>query len=451
MARENLDTTLLTQDTIIDVPLIELRSVSKKFQLESGAELKVLEGVNLALRDGDVVALLGPSGSGKSTCLRIMSGLIEPTSGEVLSRGKPLRGINENVALVFQSFALFPWETVYENIALALKPVELGPSEVKERVKRAIDLVGLEGFEEAYPRELSGGMKQRVGVARALVMERPVLFLDEPFSALDVLTADTLRTEIIKIFQSGQTPARSLLIVTHNIREAVVMAKRILVMGVNPGHVRDEILNDLSYPRDEDSVPFGRMVSRVHALITETMIPDAPKSETVVRTAVKESALQILPDVQISEVIGLLESIQHEGGMTDIFDLSQAIGKDFGQTLYLVKAAELLNLVDTPKQTVILTEFGKRFVEGDMNIRKGMLHDLFGGLRIVQQVGELLKQSETLRLPVEVIEQKVAEWLPNENPQSVLNVLISWGRFSEVFGYNDDAKELYLDVGQEAL
>ncbi|PYR86855.1 MAG: nitrate ABC transporter ATP-binding protein, partial [Acidobacteria bacterium] len=439
------------QDTIIDVPLIELRSVSKKFQLESGAELKVLEGVNLALRDGDVVALLGPSGSGKSTCLRIMSGLIEPTSGEVLSRGKPLRGINENVALVFQSFALFPWETVYENIALALKPVELGPSEVKERVKRAIDLVGLEGFEEAYPRELSGGMKQRVGVARALVMERPVLFLDEPFSALDVLTADTLRTEIIKIFQSGQTPARSLLIVTHNIREAVVMAKRILVMGVNPGHVRDEILNDLSYPRDEDSVPFGRMVSRVHALITETMIPDAPKPETVVRTAVKESALQILPDVQISEVIGLLESIQHEGGMTDIFDLSQAIGKDFGQTLYLVKAAELLNLVDTPKQTVILTEFGKRFVEGDMNIRKGMLHDLFGGLRIVQQVGELLKQSETLRLPVEVIEQKVAEWLPNENPQSVLNVLISWGRFSEVFGYNDDAKELYLDVGQETL
>jgi len=451
MARENLDTTLLTQDTIIDVPLIELRSVSKKFQLESGAELKVLEGVNLALRDGDVVALLGPSGSGKSTCLRIMSGLIEPTSGEVLSRGKPLRGINENVALVFQSFALFPWETVYENIALALKPVELGPSEVKERVKRAIDLVGLEGFEEAYPRELSGGMKQRVGVARALVMERPVLFLDEPFSALDVLTADTLRTEIIKIFQSGQTPARSLLIVTHNIREAVVMAKRILVMGVNPGHVRDEILNDLSYPRDEDSVPFGRMVSRVHALITETMIPDAPKSETVVRTAVKESALQILPDVQISEVIGLLESIQHEGGMTDIFDLSQAIGKDFGQTLYLVKAAELLNLVDTPKQTVILTEFGKRFVEGDMNIRKGMLHDLSGGLRIVQQVGELLKQSETLRLPVEVIEQKVAEWLPNENPQSVVNVLISWGRFSEVFGYNDDAKELYLDVGQETL
>src|SRR5207244_5306432 len=174
-------------------------------------------------------------------------------------------------------------------------------------------------FAAASPRGLSGGVERRVGVAGARVTARPVLFLDEPFSALDVLTADTLRTEIINIFQGGQTPARSLLIVTHNIREAVVMAKRILVMGVNPGHVRDEILNDLSYPRDEDSVPFGRMVSRVHALITETMIPDVPKPETVVRTAVKDSALQILPDVQISEVIGLLNSIKHEGGMTDIF------------------------------------------------------------------------------------------------------------------------------------
>jgi NitT/TauT family transport system ATP-binding protein len=430
-------------------PLIELRSVSKKFQLESGAELKVLEGVNLSLHDSDVVALLGPSGSGKSTCLRIMSGLIDASLGQVLAHGNPLAGINPEVALVFQSFALFPWETVYDNIALALKPIEMTPAEVKERVKRAIDLVGLEGFEEAYPRELSGGMKQRVGIARALVMERPILFLDEPFSALDVLTADTLRTEILNIFREGKTPTRSLLIVTHNIQEAVVIAKRILVMGVNPGHVRDEILNDLPYPRDEDSALFVRMVSRVHAMITDTMMPDVPKAEEIVRTPHRESALQILPDVQISEVVGLLESIQSENGTADIFDLAQTIGKDFGQTLYLVKAAELLNLVDTPRQTVVLTEPGRLFVEGDINVRKRMLHDLFGGLRIVQQVGELLKQSETLRLPVEVIEQKVAGWLPNENPENVVSVLISWGRFSEVFGYNDDTKELYLDVGQE--
>jgi NitT/TauT family transport system ATP-binding protein len=431
-----------------NAPLIELRSVSKKFQLESGAELKVLEGVDLSMCDGDVVALLGPSGSGKSTCLRIMSGLIEPTSGQVMRNGTLLDGINPDVSLVFQSFALFPWETVYDNVALALKPLNLTPGEVRERVKHAIDLVGLEGFEEAYPRELSGGMKQRAGVARALVMERPILFLDEPFSALDVLTADTLRTEIINIFHSGKTPTRSLLIVTHNIQEAVVMARRVLVMGVNPGHVRDEIVNDLPYPRDEDSAPFTRMVSRIHALITETMIPDVPVTGAPVRAG-RERALQILPDVQISEVIGLLESIHDEDGMADIFDLAHSIGKDFGQTLYLVKAAELLDLVDTPKQTVVLTASGRSFVEGDINVRKGMLHTLFSELRIVQQVSQLLKQSETLRLPVEVIEQKVAEWLPNENPKSVVSVLISWGRFSEVFGYNDDAKELYLDVGQE--
>jgi NitT/TauT family transport system ATP-binding protein len=430
-------------------PLIELKSVAKKFQLESGTELKVLEGVDLRLSDGDVVALLGPSGSGKSTCLRIMAGLIDATAGDTLSDGKSLEGINKDVALVFQSFALFPWVTVYDNIALALKPLNLNPGDIRNKVKHVIDLVGLEGFEEAYPRELSGGMKQRVGIARALVMERPILFLDEPFSALDVLTADTLRTEIIHIFQSGKTPTRSLLIVTHNIQEAVVMAKRILVMGVNPGHVRDEIVNDLPYPRDEDSVPFSRMVSRIHALIAESIMPEAQRAETVARAPVRESALQILPNVQISEMIGLLESIHDENGMADIFDLSQSIGKDFGQTLYLVKAAELLNLVDTPRHTVVLTSSGRLFVEGDINVRKEMLHELFSKLRIVRQVTELLKQSDTLRLHVEVIEQKIAEWLPNENPESVVAVLISWGRFSEVFGYNDDAKELYLDVGQE--
>jgi NitT/TauT family transport system ATP-binding protein len=431
--------------------LIELRDVSKVFTLESETDIKVLEGVNLSIFSDEVVALLGPSGSGKSTCLRIMAGLIEPTAGRVLSRDADLQGINRDVSLVFQSFALFPWETVYENIALALKPLDVQPKEVRERVQMAIDLVGLEGFEEAYPRELSGGMKQRVGIARALVMQRPVLVLDEPFSALDVLTADTLRTEIIRIFLSKKTPTRSMVLVTHNIQEAVLLARRILVMGVNPGHIRHEIQNDLAYPRSEDSLAFTRMVSQIHGFITEALMPDVQPIATgsVSSYQPKGSVVQILPNVQVNEVIGLLETIGSEGGRVDVFELAQNIGKEFGQTLYLVKAAELFEFVDTPRNIVSVTDLGQRFIAGDINTRKRMLHEGFGKLTIVQMLAKLLKTSDTLRMPIDVVEEQVGKWLPNENPVATMEILISWGRFAEYFGYNDPTKEIYLDVGQE--
>lgn len=439
--------------------LVELVDVSKSYKLESGNELRVLDHLNLKVYEDEVVALLGPSGSGKSTTIRIMSGLLEPGHGQVLARGEPLRGTNYDVALVFQSFALFPWETVYDNIELALKSLSLSPSEIKTRVKKAIDLVGLEGFEEAYPRELSGGMKQRVGIARALVMERPMIFLDEPFSALDVLTADTLRGEIVKIFLDRKTGTRSMVIVTHNIQEAVFMAKRILVMGVNPGHIRKEILNDLPYPRDEKSPAFRRMVSQIHALITETLMPDAPQTTPVAADGARpalqdilpprEAPIETLPNIQIVQMIGLLEEIGDQGGVADIFDLAHRTGKDFGTTLYLVKGAELMDLVETPKQMVKLTELGKHFVEGDINVRKRMLNELFGSLRIVQITSNLLRKNENYRIDVDSLEERVAEWLPNENPKQIVEALVSWGRFAEYFGYNDDTKEIYLDMGQE--
>lgn len=433
--------------------LIELKNVTKTYRLESGNDLKVLEGVNLSIQEDEIVALLGPSGSGKSTCLRIMCGLTEATQGEVLARGRELVGTNLDVAMVFQSFALFPWETIYQNIALALKPLQLSPADVKAKVKKAIDLVGLEGFEEAYPRELSGGMKQRVGIARALVMERPMIFLDEPFSALDVLTADTLRTEMVKIFLDKKTPTRSLLLVTHNIQEAVFMAKRIMVMGTHPGHIRKEIINDLAYPRDEQSPAFRRMVSQIHGLIMETLMPDVPAAPAGVsmlpRQPSKEPPIETLPNVQIVEMIGLLEAIADQGGSADIFELAHNTGKDFGRTLYLVKGAELLELVDTPKQYVVLTDLGHHFVAGDINVRKRMLHELFGALRIVQMTSNFLRKDEHLRLPIEELVERVGEWLPNENPHQIVETLVSWGRFAEYFGYNDDTKEVYLDIGQE--
>ncbi len=434
--------------------LIELKNVSKIFQLESGTDIKVLNEVNLAVYDDEVVALLGPSGSGKSTCLRIMSGLIKATDGDVEARNQPLKGTNLDVALVFQSFALFPWETVYNNIELALRPLHLPPTEAKLRIKKAIDLVGLEGFEEAYPRELSGGMKQRVGIARAIVMERPIIFLDEPFSALDVLTADTLRSEIVKIFLDKKTATRSMVLVTHNIHEAVIMAKRILVMGSNPGHIRREFINDLPYPRDDSSLAFRKMVSEIYGLITEALMPDSPPASTTpsvlpTKQAPKEPPVETLPNIQITEMIGLLEVISDEGGAADIFELAHNTGKDFGKTLYLVKAAEILELVETPKQRVILTELGRHFVEGDINVRKRMLNELFGHLRIVQMTSNLLRRDETLRIPIEELTERVGEWLPNENPPQIVETLVLWGRFAEYFGYNDDTKEIYLDVGQE--
>ena len=437
----------------LNAPLIELKRISKNFTLESHTEIKVLQDVNLSVRKDDVIALLGPSGSGKSTCLRIMCGLLAPSSGDVLSNDKPLEGTNYDVSLVFQSFALFPWETVHTNIELALHPLNLPQTEMRARVKRAIDLVGLEGFEEAYPRELSGGMKQRVGIARALVMERPILFLDEPFSALDVLTADTLRFEMVNILQSKNTAVNTLVLVTHNIQEAVYMAKRILVMGINPGHIRKEIVNDLPYPRDDQAPAFRRMTAKIHELIAETYMPDTPTTTAGATTLqpkiIREPPIETLPNVPVTSVIGLLEAIGDQGGIADIFELGHRIQKDFGTTLYLVKAAELFDLVDTTKHTVVLTDLGKRFVDADINARKRVLHELFGSLKIVQLTTNLLKAEDTLRIPVERLTERVQEWLPNENPLNIVEALISWGRYGEYFGYSDDTKEIYLDVGQE--
>ena len=428
--------------------LLELKNVSKTFVLESGKALKVLDNINIALSENQVLALLGPSGSGKSTCLRIMCGLQEVSDGHVFTRGEPLGDINTDVSMVFQSFALFPWETIKKNIEIALYPLQLPIEEMQKRVKSAIDIVGLEGFEEAYPRELSGGMKQRVGVARAVAMERPILFLDEPFSALDVLTADTLREEIMKIFLGRKTKTRSMVVVTHNIQEAVIMADRIMVMGSNPGHIRAEFTNNLPYPRQPESAPFVELVSKIHGLITETYIPDAAHNSAQSGRQPK-LAVEVLPDIQMTEIVGLVEAVAAEGGAIDVFVLSTDIGKDFGHTLYLVKAAELLNLVDTPRQQVVLTREGQIFTKADINARKRMLHDNFGRLSIVQKTTELLKQSEIVRIPISELKEKVSEWLPNENPDTLVDVLISWGRYAEYFGYNDNTKSIYLDVGQE--
>ena len=430
----------------METPILELKNIHHTFSMGGGQKLKVLKDIDLSLYADEVVALLGPSGSGKSTCLRIMAGLLQASSGQVLMGKEELNGPNPLVSMVFQSYALLPWLTVFENVALGLEPFNLPKNEERSRVKKAIDLVGLEGFEEAYPKELSGGMKQRVGIARSLVMERPILCLDEPFSSLDVLSAETLRSEVLNLWLSKKTSTKTLVLVTHNITEAAWFAKRILVMGTNPGHIWLSIKNDLPYPRDERSSGFKSLVSNIHDVITQAIIPDTPEW---VPPALAGASIEALPSVALNEMIGLLEFIAARGNQVDGFSISKELGRDFGQVLFLAKAAELMDFVDTPKNSIVLTDFGKRFILGDVNQRKKLLNEALKQLKLAQLLEQKLRSSEQLTLPAEQVLEFLHEWLPNENGSALLDTLIQWGRYAELFGYNDDTKEMYLDVGQE--
>jgi NitT/TauT family transport system ATP-binding protein len=423
-------------------PLVELKNIHQSFTLSSGQKIKVLQDIHFTLEEGEILAILGPSGSGKSTCLRILSGLIEPTLGQCLRRGKPLVGPNPDVAMVFQTFALLPWLNVAQNVAVGLEPLSLTKLEAEERIKKAIDLVGLEGFEEAYPRELSGGMKQRVGIARALVMERPILCLDEPFSALDVLTAEVLRKEVLNLWRSGKTPVKSIVIVTHNILEAISMGSKILVMGTNPGQIKLAVKNDLPYPRDEISGRFKEFVDNIHSVITEDIIPDTPDW---VPPAMIANAVEALPSVQLNEVFGLLDRIHESGGRADAFAIAQALKQESTQVLLMAKAAELLDFVDTPKNAIVLTNLGNQFVKADVNLKKQMIRAQLQQLRIADLLKTKLETSENHEISTEECLEFIRDWLPNEPAEKIFDTLIQWSRYGELFGYNATSKTVYLD------
>ncbi len=430
----------------MDQSVLEVKNVSHSFVLDSGQKIKVLTDIDLSLYKGEILAILGPSGSGKSTLLRIISGLLAQSSGQVVVNGIEMHGPNPLVSLVFQSFALLPWLTVYENVSLGLESLKLSLVESKERVKRAIDIVGLEGFEEAYPKELSGGMKQRVGIARALAMQRPILCMDEPFSALDVLTAETLRREVLNIWLSGQLGAKAVVLVTHNIIEAASLGKRILVMGTNPGHIRVMVKNDLPYPRDEKTTGFKSLVENLHDVITELLIPDTPEW---VPPALLSSSVETLPNVPINEVVGLVEVIARQGGRADSFLMANHLGRDFSQVLFLAKAAEILDLIDTPKNFIVLTDLGRQFLGGDVNKRKKIINQVLRRLKICQLLEEELRKSEDYSMHYDDVIELLHEWQPNEDSSASFETLIMWTRYGELFGYNADTKMFYLDLGQD--
>jgi NitT/TauT family transport system ATP-binding protein len=423
--------------------ICEMRNCTKVFHLPGGRDLKVIDNISLDVRANDITAVLGPSGCGKSTTVRILTGLVQPTTGEVFVHGQPLHGLSPAVSMVFQSFALYPWLTVAENVAMGLNGRVSEPSKNKEMVARAIDRVGLEGFEEAYPKELSGGMKQRVGIARALVAQPELLCMDEPFSSLDVLTAENLRAEVVELWRDAKTDPNSVLIVTHNINEAVFMATRIVVLGANPGQIRTILDNPLPYPRDYHDPAFIAIAERIHEILTTALIPDEPivvphppaaapvpttTSPAPLPTAgplavpAKVSVMRIesIPNVNVGEMAGLMDRLGTVGGSADMFNLAVEIGKEFSKVLALAKAAELLDFVDTPKHQVTLTPLGKLI--------------------------KLLESQEKYTADEDLILEELAVWLPTEKPTTMFRNVVRWGRYAELLGYNADEHKVYLDV-----
>ncbi len=426
-------------------PIAEVRHVSKTFPTDGTRALSVLRDVNLAVNSGEVVGVLGPSGCGKSTLLRILTGLVEPSAGEVLCHGRPLRGVHPGAAVVFQSFALYPWLTVRENVRVGAHGKGFAATEESERVAHVIDMVGLGGFEDAYPKELSGGMKQRVGIARALVGGPELLCMDEPFSALDVLTAESLRSEMYALWARGETGLRSILMITHLIEEAVYLSDRIVVLSTNPGQVREVVMNRLPHPREYRDPAFLSLVDHIHGIITSIHLPDEPAPPPTPAPG-RRPRIVPLPPAQIGEVIGLLEIVHDHGDQIDLFDLAGTLRLEFGHVIVVSKGAELLDLVDTPAQEVVLTSLGRDFVRGDITARKHIMHRQLRALGLFAYVLHLLEAAPAQRLPTEVVVEQLVLALPTEDPEALFRTVVDWGRYGELIGYDSVADVVYLDA-----
>jgi NitT/TauT family transport system ATP-binding protein len=420
--------------------LLEIRGLFQRFPVAGGQSMEILHDINLEIREQEVVAILGPSGCGKSTLLRAVIGLEKPSSGQVLYRGKLQTGLNPSAGLVFQNFALFPWLTVHQNVAIGLLSPPLDDADREKCVRRVLDAVGLEGFEEAYPKELSGGMKQRVGFARALAVEPELLCMDEAFSALDVLTGETLRNEVIDLYTRKTSPVNTILMVTHSISEAVFMATRIVVMGAHPGTIRAVLDNPLPYPRDEHQTEFVLLSQKLHALITQTVIPEEPA--LAVAAGARRPVVQSIPTVSLVATIGLLEVLENEGAM-ELFELARRVDLEFTQLLLVVKAAELLGWVSTPGQRVEMTEQGRKFLAADVNTRKQLLNARLRGIFVFNLVIHMLSQSEEGEVPDEIVLSQLALHFPHERPQRILRTIVAWARYAELFKYSSTRKVVY--------
>ena len=424
-------------------PIIQAHQVEKRFKRPDGGDVQVIAPTDLSVEPGAIIALLGPSGSGKSTLLRMLTGLAAPSSGEVLWHGKPLSESSPNVAIVFQSFALFPWLTVLDNVEVPLLARGVGREERRERAIRTLASVGLEGFETAYPKDLSGGMKQRVGFARALAVEPEILFMDEPFSALDVLTAENLRSELMELWLGKKIPTKSVFIVTHNIEEAVLLADRVIVLGRNPARIRADFHIPLKQYRDRHSAEFLLYVDYIYKLMTQPDLAPAPLA--AVGPAAKP-AYPMLPHARLGGIAGFLELLNDHGGSEDLYRIAEELRMEVDDLLPILDATSLLGFAKSDKGDVEITPEGKSFAEADMaSQRKLFRAAVLAHVPLLQQIHHALVNKSDHSMPLEFFRDILDEHFAAEEVERQMETVLHWGRSSDIFTYDSGTGRLTLD------
>jgi NitT/TauT family transport system ATP-binding protein len=436
-------------------PIIRAQKIEKYYAQPSENRIQVIAPTDLSIVAGEIVALLGPSGSGKSTLLRMLAGLSKPSGGEVFWHGKPIHRQSINVSIVFQSFALFPWLTVMENVEAPLKARGMTPAERRERSLKILDTVGLDGFQSAYPKELSGGMRQRVGFARALVVEPEVLFMDEPFSALDVLTAENLRSELLELWAKKTIPTQAVFIVTHNIEEAVLLADRIIVLGRNPGHVRTDFKVSLVHPRDRKAQPFTQLVDYIYKVLTRPDVtPEVPHFEAgkAVRDQ-RQMHYEMLPHARPGGIAGLLElliDLSDHSGRADIYKLADELAFEIDDLLPIVDAAQLLGFLKVEEGDVTITPDGREYAESEILKQKELFRKAATEhVLLLRQITRALSNKSDHTVPEEFFLDMLDEQFSDVETQRQLDTAISWGRYAELFDFDSARRRFILPENEE--
>jgi NitT/TauT family transport system ATP-binding protein len=429
---------------MVKTPLIEVKDVRHYFNKGSGGEFVVLDNINLTLYEDEIVCLLGRSGAGKSTLLRIISGLIEPSEGTITIQGEPATSKVDDISMVFQHFALFPWLTVLQNVELGLEAQKLNRDELQARALKAIDLIGLDGYEQSYPRELSGGMQQRVGLARALVVKPLVLLMDEPFSALDVLTEEILRADLLDLWIEGQLNIKSILSVTHNIEEALLMADRILIFGSNPGRIISELSINMVQPRNRLAPDFRALVDHIYSIMTTKDENYVQKTGIFPGTGIG----MVLPTISTNVLQGFMETLQSVyNGKADLPALSETLGNTDMEIIKIAEVLQLLRLCELTNGDVTVTVKGKTFAEGDIDERKKMFREhLLAYIPLATHIKNVLDDRVDHTAPESRFLDELEDFMPTENANMTLKTIIGWGRYAELFAFNDQTGRLYLEL-----